>query len=220
MSEENAGQLASRIVTEARTWRGTKFERQGSHKGLGVGCAPFISEVIKACELVDSDANALEMLDALAFVSADANDARPGDVLALCDELLKEPEKPIHTGIITQFRDGRPYLIHAGNQGVVEHNLDPHWQRRAHSVWRLRRLCDREGSSALAEAKRAEFRAALERGEVGEPISILVSIGISTALSAATAYASSAIARLFAPKPEPIERGRIIGALVMEEPKR
>jgi hypothetical protein len=68
---------------------------------------------------------------------------------------------------------------------------------------------------ARAERKRAELRESLERGEVAEPISltaVLVSVAISASLSAASYF----LQRAFAPKPKPIEQGRMSGTLVIQ----
>ncbi|HEX8774901.1 MAG TPA: phage tail protein [Pyrinomonadaceae bacterium] len=64
---------------------------------------------------------------------------------------------------------------------------------------------------SFVERKRRELREAFGRGEVADPISILVSIGISAALYTA----SYALQSAFAPKPKPIEKGRTTGDMVI-----
>ncbi len=189
--------LRARIIVEAREWIGTRYEKQGSAKGMGAGCEHFIAEVMRACGFGDSS-DLLPLLDdELEFVSDNVSDAQPGDVLVLCDEFLKEPDAPRHVGFITGFRRGRPYMIHADAGGIVEHGLDGRWQRRAHSLWRLRLLGEGAAFAKLSLQKRAEFRSALMGGAVSDPFSgaFITSLLVSAATSAVSSPLACALAR-------------------------
>jgi len=61
----------------------------------------------------------------------------PGDVLALIDESLREPEIPRHLVIVTSTEPNL-YLIHAAHNGVVEHRANKRFQDRIHSCWRVK----------------------------------------------------------------------------------
>lgn len=142
------------IVDEARTWLGTKFEHQGRLKGQGVDCDNFIAEVALTCGVHLSESwennyrqheDGSEMMRLLLanmdFIS-DIEEALPGDVIALCDERLKEPDKPRHVAILTEIKEGSRYMIHASERGVREHRIDGHFWSRIHSAWRLRDIVD------------------------------------------------------------------------------
>lgn len=67
----------------------------------------------------------------------------------------------------------------------------------------------------IAERKRAEFEAALARGDVAEPIS-MTAILVSVAISASMAAASFLLTAALAPKPPRQERGRMSGSLQLQ----
>jgi cell wall-associated NlpC family hydrolase len=140
------------IVEAARTFLGVPWVHQG-RTTAGMDCCGFIVEAaIKAGAVPDvefeqdyrREENGERMLALLKdYLEAvpDAEDARPGDVLALCDEQLKRPDVPRHLIILTQLE---PYWkgIHASAHGVREHRLDILFKRRVHSVWRVRGVND------------------------------------------------------------------------------
>lgn len=74
-------------------------------------------------------------------------------------------------------------------------------------VYEPQPLTRTERLALYLEDKQQEFEEALKAGKVKDPVSILVSIGISVALS----FASAGIARLLAPKPKPFRRGEMSG---------
>lgn len=139
-----------KVIEEARTWIGTPWMHQGHLKGPngGVDCAGFIAEVAKKARAVpnvkfeqnyrrhEDGATMLEMLRSY-MKMVKVEDARPADVLALCDENLRSPDIPRHLIILTEME---PYWrgIHASERGVLEHRLDLNFKKRIHSVWRLK----------------------------------------------------------------------------------
>lgn len=71
---------------------------------------------------------------------------QPGDVLALCDEALREPDIPCHLAIVTEIRPHTSMIIEAGQKCVVEHRMDTHWLKRVHSIWRINEQGHRSSS--------------------------------------------------------------------------
>ena len=139
--------LAARIVEEARTWRNTPFLHQGRLKGLGVDCAGFIGEVAQnvgiSVEIPNDyrpqeDGTAMMRLLSKHLTFIEMKDVRPGDVLALCDKALRNPEIPRHLAFVTEVKDTTIFIIHASERGVREHRTDGFWLRLIHSCWRIR----------------------------------------------------------------------------------
>lgn len=140
--------LADRIVTEARTWRNTKFQHQGRLKGQGVDCVNFISEVARGAGVLDVEipADYRPHEDGVVMLKLLKDHAKhipneqmkAGDVLALCDEALREPDIPRHLAIVTEVKPETIFIIHASQHGVREHRIDGHWKKRIHSIWRLK----------------------------------------------------------------------------------
>lgn len=65
---------------------------------------------------------------------------------------------------------------------------------------------------ALAIRKREELEVSIEEGKVADPISILISVGISLALTGA----SYLVSRAFAPKPTRQQQGKLTGSLQLQ----
>lgn len=136
--------LQENIVKEARTWANTRFQHQGRIKGLGVDCVGFIAEVAKAVGVdVDIPHNYRPresgdvMLALLNEHMRLVDEAEPGDVLALIDESLRDPEIPRHLAFVTEVTPKTTFIIHASQHGVKEHRMDSHWTKRIHSIWRI-----------------------------------------------------------------------------------
>lgn len=149
------------IVREAREWINTRWEHQQNSKGLGCDCEGFIEGVALNVGVIDlavvarnyrrredSDLMLRILEEHLEFVAGsqtrevpDMSKARPGDIIAFCDEELRKPEKPRHLGIMTERRaDGVIKVIHASEHGVREHRMDARWLKRVHSVWKVKEL--------------------------------------------------------------------------------
>jgi hypothetical protein len=61
---------------------------------------------------------------------------RAGDIVAFCDEALREPDKPRHVAFIIEVTATTTFIVEAGKEKVVRHRLDNWWNQRIHSVWR------------------------------------------------------------------------------------
>lgn len=140
--------LAQDIVTEARSWRNTPFLHQGRLKGLGVDCAGFVAMVAQNVGLTEveiphdykprEDGTAMMAMLSQHLDFIPTSEARPGDVLALCDEMLREPDIPRHLAFVTEVRETTTIIVHASKHGVREHRIDSAWRRRIHSAWRIK----------------------------------------------------------------------------------
>jgi cell wall-associated NlpC family hydrolase len=138
--------LAAKIVNEARTWRGTPFRHQGRLKHQAIDCVGFISEVAKNAGVLgveipsnyrphEDGSVMLQLLDEhLELV----DEMQPGDVIALCDEAIRDPEIPRHLAIVTEVKPHTTFIIHASQHGVREHRMDSAWTKRIHSIWRIK----------------------------------------------------------------------------------
>jgi hypothetical protein len=140
-------ELQQRIVEEARSWKGTRFQDQGRIKHVGVDCAQFVALVAKNVGIeVEIPHNyspredgtvMLKLLrDHMAMI--DLSDVAAGDVLALINESLTEPHIPRHLVFVSEVTPKTIFVVHASEHGVREHRTDGHWLKRIHSVWRLK----------------------------------------------------------------------------------
>ena len=139
--------LTDNLVSEARTWRNTPFLHQGRLKGLGVDCAGFIALVAQNVGItVDipsdykprEDGRAMMQLLSRHLDFIPTEEVQPGDVLALCDEALRDRDIPRHLAFVTQVTEKTLFIVHASERGVKEHRMNSHWNARIHSVWRIR----------------------------------------------------------------------------------
>lgn len=151
--------LSERIVKEAREWLSTRWSHQQRIKGKATDCAGFIlgvaahakTGVSAGNEQVEELARELQIPDNYHrrengelllkllnehMINIPLEEVSPGDVLALIDGSLREPEIPRHLAIVTEVSPNMK-IIHAGEHGVVEHRMNGHWMRRRHSVWRI-----------------------------------------------------------------------------------
>lgn len=140
--------LAQRIVEEAETWIGTRFQHQGRIKGLGVDCVNFITEVARDAGVKDLEipqdykphedgAVMLKLLNEhMSLVPTE--EMQKGDVLALCDEALQMPDVPRHLVFVQEITPKTTFIIHASQYGVRRHRMNLHWHSRVHSVWRIK----------------------------------------------------------------------------------
>jgi cell wall-associated NlpC family hydrolase len=137
---------AENIVTEARTWKGTRFVHQGRVKGLGVDCVGFISEVAKNVGIVDVEIpldyrpheDGAAMLVLLKEHMDLVEEMQPGDVVAFVDEAVRNRSIPRHLAIVTEVKPHTTFIIHAAPEGIREHRMDARWLRRIHSIWRMK----------------------------------------------------------------------------------
>jgi cell wall-associated NlpC family hydrolase len=144
--------IGQKIVEVARSHAGTPWEHQGKLPGVGLDCVGFIVTVAQESGAVGDvefeanyrrRSNGEQMLSLLADYLepvAQAEDARPGDILALCDEALRFPDVPRHLIILTEIGPHWRGIHHPTEDGVVvEHRLNVMFKRRVHSIWRARR---------------------------------------------------------------------------------
>jgi cell wall-associated NlpC family hydrolase len=147
MRKKKLNNLGPKVVEEARSWKGTPFRHQGRIKGQAVDCAHFIALVAEGVGIdaeiphnyrprEDGTVMLRLLKDKMEFVSTEKIQA--GDVLALCDEALREPDVPRHLAIVTEIKDHTFFVIHASEHGVKEHRVNTHWKKRIHSAWRLK----------------------------------------------------------------------------------
>src|SRR5687767_13527519 len=138
--------LAQRLVDAARSWRNTRFQHQGNIKGLGVDCVNFISEVAREAGVIGLEIpknyrpheDGTIMLQLLREHMDLVEEMQPGDVLALCDEALREPDIPRHLVFVTDVTPKTTFIIHASAHGVKEHRMNGQWLKRVHSIWRIK----------------------------------------------------------------------------------
>lgn len=170
-----AEDIRDRIITEARSWMNTPFAHQQRVKGVGVDCVNFLAEVALATGALpdakfernyrkrETGEKLVELIcDYCCLVfnapgpAYDPAKLRRADVLALCDEALREPNRPRHLILVTDFQK---YLkgIHASARGVKEHRLDLRFTRRIHSVWRLPAVVEADGESPWMFSGRVLF---------------------------------------------------------------
>ena len=134
------------VITEARTWIGTRFHHNAAVKGSGVDCARLVAAVYTDCGVISAPsiayyganwfdhetAERLELKVAECCVRVDR--AEPGDLA-----LFKFGNASAHAAIVT----GWPHFIHAdrGLQRVVEDMADEHgpMMRRLTGFWSPRR---------------------------------------------------------------------------------
>jgi cell wall-associated NlpC family hydrolase len=140
-------ELGHKLVEEARSWKGTRFQHQGMIKGVGVDCAHFIALVARDSGIdieIPHDYRPREdgtvMLRLLNehMEMVPTEDAQAGDVLALCDEALRDKDVPRHLVFVSDVTPKTMFIVHASERGVREHRTDAHWKARIHSAWRLK----------------------------------------------------------------------------------
>lgn len=140
--------LAQRLITEAETWINTRYQEQGRIKGLGVDCVGFISEVAREAGVASltipgnytSSGDGSIMLSLLRehMSLVPTEEMQAGDVLALCDEALQQPDIPRHLVFVQEVTPKTTFIIHASKHGVRRHRMNAAWLRRVHSIWRIK----------------------------------------------------------------------------------
>jgi NlpC/P60 family putative phage cell wall peptidase len=149
--------MQNQIISEARSWLGTRFVHQGRVKksavnkggcdciGLVMGVADNIGithngNKLSAYDRQDyariPDGIELEAAFAKYLDRINIDEIRPADILMFCFE--KEPQ---HVGIIGDYGDELS-LIHCYLQArrVVEHRLDEYWYRRIVAAFRFKSI--------------------------------------------------------------------------------
>lgn len=140
------------IVTEARSWLGTRWQHQASVKGVASDCVGLIRGVGISTGVYPENVMELEAIrpfigygrgplngqlakGCLTFgILIDMTEAQPGDVV-----LMAFDGDPSHMGILGDYPHGGLSLIHAYAplRKVVECRLDEVWLARIVSAYRL-----------------------------------------------------------------------------------
>lgn len=124
------------IVNEARRWLGTPFADKGRVRGIGVDCAGLIIGVAKALEISDFDTTAYGLVPKPKIMGAilrekmheiPISEATIADVVWIAWERL-----PQHLAILSDIG-----LIHAHENGVVEHPLDATYRGKVRAAYRF-----------------------------------------------------------------------------------
>lgn len=145
----------NRIITEARSWIGTRFAHQGRVKksennrggcdcvGLIIGVADNVGITCngkKFSELDRSDyakiPDGSQLFEAFCqhLNKIPLSEIKPADIL-----MFRFDKDPQHVGFVSDFGDGLG-VIHCYLQarGVVEHRLDEYWLDRVVAAFRFR----------------------------------------------------------------------------------
>lgn len=136
------------VVAEARRWLDTPFHHQARTRGVGCDCGGLVGGVAVALGIVPPDwwrdtfdprwggygrqpAQGTLQQVCESFM-ARTDDPQPGDVL-----LMRFAREPQHVAIVGDH--GGRSLIHAYEAigRVIEHRLDPRWQRRTVQAYRM-----------------------------------------------------------------------------------
>lgn len=140
------------VVTEARTWIGTRYHHQARLKQVGVDCVGLVIGVARELDLIARDFDVggysptpdgtslkrgcAEFLDAVSL-----GDVRPGHVL-----LLRFRREPQHMAIVADYLHGGLSMIHAdggaATNRVVENRVDEKWRSRVVAAYALRGLAE------------------------------------------------------------------------------
>jgi NlpC/P60 family putative phage cell wall peptidase len=138
------------VVTEARTWLGTRWQHQAMLKGVAVDCVGLIVGVGQALGLLDSfDHHApkyrgygRQPIPSMMLGGCDEHlDRVDLTDLALGDIIVMRVQKdPQHFAIVTRLDP--IYIIHSYTQtnSVTEHGIDREWHSRFVRAYRFRGL--------------------------------------------------------------------------------
>ena len=145
------------IVSQARTWLGTKYHHQGrlkkSRKGPGgVDCIGLIIGVIDELGMQDGEGKPLSLQDETGYAmypargrlvtsiekhlySMQKEEMQIGDVL-----LFRMFNEPQHVALLTDYPTGGFGIIHCNSSSgkVVEHPLSETWMRMLTHVYRFK----------------------------------------------------------------------------------
>lgn len=141
----------AQVVSEARSWLGTRYRHQAHMKGVATDCGGLVYSVGLALGLLPPVASLPEagrfkgygrvahngsLVDAceLLLEPVAIEVARAGDVV-----LLKFNVEPQHVAILADYKYGGLSLIHAYAHArkVVEARLDEAWTNRIHAAYRF-----------------------------------------------------------------------------------
>lgn len=145
------------VVTQARTWLGTKYHHQGrlkkssNHTG-GVDCIGLVIGIINELNICDSRGFCLSKYDSNNY-SMSPQTTKLAEVLGYHLELVATPEikpgdvllfkfwkDPQHVGIVSNYPTGDLGLIHCNSSSgsVIEQPLSDSWKRMITHAYRFR----------------------------------------------------------------------------------
>lgn len=143
------------IVSEARTWIGTRFCHQGRRKKSqadrgGVDCLGLLIGVAGALGLKDKHGYYLTSSDRLDYSKLPDGSQLRETLAGLLHEIAVDVVKagdialfrldgnPQHLGIISDYKYGLGVIhAYAPSRQVVEHRLDKSWQEKIVAAFRL-----------------------------------------------------------------------------------
>jgi hypothetical protein len=141
---DNEEELRNKIIDEARTFLGTRWQHIGRSKEHGVDCVGLISCVLQNLDFEVNDLlNYTHMPDFKilqkklldnAFL-IDFKDIKKGDILT-----FKFEKTTTHVGFISEIKESQIYIIHAYSlypRKVVEHIIDKRWINQISGCYRL-----------------------------------------------------------------------------------
>lgn len=135
------------IVAEARSWLGVPVRHQGMSR-LGVDCGGFVLAVGLAAGVLHEGMRQDPRLRKFAAYGREP----VGSFLEACEIFFEQTDAPVVGGIVAMKFTGRPRhvaivgdyphggfsLIHALYTNVIEHRLDPRWNKRIVACYRFR----------------------------------------------------------------------------------
>jgi cell wall-associated NlpC family hydrolase len=130
------------VVAQARKYLGVRWQHQGRNRHA-LDCAGLIVRVAHDLRLSDFDfidydrrpfADTMRTVMSANCISLEGHAPAPGMVA-----LMRFEREPQHLGFVTDYPFGGLALIHAYaiSRKVVEHRLDPKWQRRIVALFEL-----------------------------------------------------------------------------------
>lgn len=141
--------IASIIITQARTWLGTPFHHQARLKGVGCDCLGLVVGVVGELGLKDKHGQLIAGYDEIAYSKEPNGKYLTQKLTNLLEEvpitqaqagdlaLFLVRDNPQHLAIITDY-ERTLGMIHAyaPARRVVEHRLDDDWNSRLVKLFR------------------------------------------------------------------------------------
>jgi len=149
--------IMNKIVSQAKTWVGTKFHHQGRikktvlHDG-GVDCLGLIIEISRELNLYSKDGKTLLYeLDTINYghfpdtdflynqlskhlIEIPSDKLKAGDIV-----IMNFDNHPQHLAIVSNYMKNKLGIIHsyAPAKKVIEHRLDDEWKKRIEYIFSL-----------------------------------------------------------------------------------
>lgn len=132
------------VVREAKALLGVPYRHQGRDPETGIDCVGLPVIIVRRLGGAVEDYTAYQMepdgRTLLDYVRRNCdpvfNDMRLGDLLVFY--FRRRRELPQHVGIVVQLDPPMFLHTHSGTGKVIEVDFDERWQRRLHSIHRLK----------------------------------------------------------------------------------